>query len=89
VSNTTDTLPPTPSTSYFLSSGACTEPSTVPGSDRTSWLRISSVVLRCPLKAAMPSCETGTGMPSLMMSPIFENVTYSKPSGRASISSPF
>jgi hypothetical protein len=47
------------------------------------------VVLRCPLKAAMPSCETGTGVPSLMMSPIFENVTYSKPSGRARISSPF
>jgi len=37
----------------------------------------------------MPSWETGTGVPSLIMSPIFEKVTYSKPSGRARISSPF
>ena len=37
----------------------------------------------------MPSWARGTVVPSLMVSPIFENVTYSNPAGRARISSPF
>ena len=37
----------------------------------------------------MPSWARGTGVPSLIGSPILENVTYWKPSGSARISSPF
>ena len=80
-------MPPPPCGSYFAAGSPPTLPS--PGRLRSSLLRTSRTSPRLrPENALIPSRASGVGLPSDMVEPEWLKVTYEKPAGSASTSTP-